>query len=342
MNVLLSAFVIFMPPAAAGNVETGPCLTPDKSCTERLQLKEGWVLVYRNWSLKEGNRDVEEAVVMVHGAQRNGDGYYGTAMASAASRGHLMKALIVAPQFKGSDGPACHDSVEEGELFFGCQAWNAGYPAINSPLMRVNSFDAMDRIVQLISDRTRFPRLRSIVLVGHSGGGQFMQRYAASNQIEPKIRLPIRYVVANPSSYVYLSDVRLRSDGSCTPDGKCTGPFGPYWDRTSCTGYNRYRYGLEALSGYAAQTGQHAIRRQFSSRDVTYLIGDLDQLQDSDLDKGCAAQAQGANRRERGINFWNYMRLQYQAEHKLVMVPRCGHNAACMFGSAAGARVLFP
>jgi hypothetical protein len=65
-------------------------------------------------------------------------------------------------------------------------------------------------------------------------------------------------------------------------------------------------------------------------------------LQDSDLDKSCGAQAQGVNRRERGINFWNYMRSQYQAEHKLVMVPRCGHNAACMFASSTGSKTLFP
>ena len=169
-----------------------------------------------------------------------------------------------------------------------------------------------------------------------------MQRYAAVNQMEQKAGVPIRYVVANPSSYLYLSEVRLRTDSTCTADGKCTGPFGAYWDRNNCTGYNRYRYGLEGLAGYAVSTGAAAIRKQFPTRAVTYLIGDLDQLQDSDLDKSCSAQAQGPNRRERGINFWNYARTQLQAEHKLVMVPRCGHNAACVFVAAAGARVLFP
>jgi pimeloyl-ACP methyl ester carboxylesterase len=213
---------------------------------------------------------------------------------------------------------------------------------MNSPA-KANSFDAMDRILELLSDKSRFPNLKSIVLVGHSGGGQFMQRYAAANQMEAKLRVPVRYVVANPSSYLYLNDARLRTDANCTPDGKCTGPFGPYWDRINCTGYNRYRYGLDSPVGYVASVGANTIRRQYPSRNVTYLIGDLDQLQDSDLDKSCAAQAQGFNRRERGINFWNYMRSQYQATgHKLVLVPRCGHNAACMFASSTGSKVLFP
>ncbi len=325
---------------AASGAEN-PCLTPDRSCAEKLEIKDGWVLVYRTYALTQGNQDAEYAVVMVHGAGRNGDAYYGTALAAAVSRGALLKSVIVAPHFKGSDGASCHDSVEDGELYFGCQAWNAGYPAINSQL-KANSFEVMDRIVQLLADKTKFPNLKAIVLAGHSGGGQYMQRYAASNQVEQKTPIPIRYVVSNPSSYVYLNDARPRPDAVCTPDGKCTGPFGPYWDRVNCTGYNRYRYGLEGATGYTATIGANTIRRQFPARNVTYLIGDLDQLQDADLDKSCAAQAQGANRRERGINFWNYMRTQYQAEHKLVMVPRCGHNAACMFDSAAGAKVLFP
>ena len=334
--LLLSLFAVGALVAA-----DAPCLTPNKSCSEHVPLKDGWVLVYRTHPLTEGSRDVEQAVVMVHGAQRNGDGYFGTALASAVSRGQLGNSVIVSPHFKGNEGPSCKDSVEEGELFFGCQAWNAGFPAINSSA-KVNSFDAMDKIVQLLADKSRFPHLRSIVLAGHSGGGQFMQRYAAVNQMEQKIGISIRYVVANPSSYVYLSDVRLRADANCTPDGKCSGPFGAYWDRANCTAYNRYRYGLENLVGYAASTGASTIRKQFPNRAVTYLIGNLDQLQDTDLDKGCSAQAQGPNRRERGISFWNYMRQQYQAEHKLVMVPRCGHNAACMFVTSAGASVLFP
>jgi hypothetical protein len=319
-----------------------PCLTPNKSCSERVPLKDGWVLVYRSHSLTEGSREVDQAVVMVHGAQRNGDGYFGTALASAVSRGQLAKSVVIAPHFKGNDGPSCKDPVEEGELFFSCQGWNAGQPAINGGSSKSNSFDAMDKIVQLLTDKSRFPNLRTIVLAGHSGGGQFMQRYAAVNQMEQKAGIPIRYVSANASSYVYLSEVRLRPESVCTADGKCSGPFGAYWDRANCTTYNRYRYGLDQLYGYAASTGAATIRKQFPSRAVTYLIGDLDQLQDSDLDKSCSAQAQGPNRRERGINFWNYMRQQFQAEHKLVIVPRCGHNAACMFVSAAGAKTLFP
>lgn len=333
--------------------EALPCLTPNDNCVERLPVKDGWIRIFSTHPLRGDGLNVpsagapvaaqapRRALVMVHGAQRNGDGYFGTALAAAASQGQLLDTVIVAPSFKGIDGSLCRDTVEDGELVFGCQAWNAGFAAVNSEL-KATSFDAVDRILQLLGDRQRFPNLKSIVVAGHSGGGQFVQRYAAANHAETRLHIPVRYVVANPSSYVYLNDARLRPEASCTQDGICTGGFGPYWDRNNCSGYNKYRYGLEGLSGYIATLTVGTIRRQYVKRDVTYLLGDLDTLQDSDLDKSCAAQAQGPNRRERGLIFWNYMRAEFQAGHQIVVVPRCGHNAACMFTSQTGARVLFP
>lgn len=318
-----------------------PCLTPDASCSERLPVGQAgkFVLVYRNYPLDARLPNVDRLLVMVHGAGRNGDGYFATALASAVSTGNLMNTLVVAPSFRGNDGQACKDAYEENELYWGCQLWNAGFRAQNGT---ETSFEAVDRLLQMVSDKDKFPNLKEVVVAGHSGGGQFSQRYAAMNRMEPRMQVPVRYVVANPSSYLYLSDLRLRSEASCGVDGKCTGAFMPYWDRTSCTGYNRYRYGMESLSGYAATVGAEPIRKQYPLRNVTYVLGDLDTLQDSDLDKGCAAQAQGMNRRERGLTYWNYMKTHFKSSHKLVIVPRCGHNAACIYGATTGARVLFP
>ena len=49
-----------------------------------------------------------------------------------------------------------------------------------------------------------------ISVVGHSAGGQTVQRYALSTALPPAIRtgLALRYVVANPSSYGYLDSTR--------------------------------------------------------------------------------------------------------------------------------------
>jgi pimeloyl-ACP methyl ester carboxylesterase len=326
---------------ALGAFAAEPCLQPDKTCTEHFPVGSGFVVLYRNYAVASANSVVDRAVIMVHGAQRNGDGYYATALAAAAASGNLMHTLVIAPAFRGREGRGCTDAVEPGELFWSCQGWNAGFAALG-PGKMPNSFEVVDRILTLLSDRTRYPRLQSIVVAGHSGGGQFVQRYAALNRIEESVKVPVRYVVANPSSYVYLDEKRPPTGANCTAEGACSAPAGAYSDQANCTGYNRYRYGLDALSGYAAEVGAETIRKQFPLRNVTYLIGDLDVLPDTDLDKSCPANAQGVNRRERGLNYWNYVRTGFKADHKLVMVPRCGHNAACMFASSTGTRALFP
>ncbi len=156
------------------------------------------------------------------------------------------------------------------------------------------------------------------------------------------MRVRVRYVPANPSSYVYLDETRLSQGGTCSPQGGCTGQFGRYWDAGNCARYNQYRYGLENLEGYAAGMNPEEVRRQSVSRDVTYLVGELDtRTDDPTLDKSCPAQAQGPNRRERGTAFWNYMKLRFQAGHGFAIAPGCGHAAVCVFAGPAGVRAVF-
>jgi pimeloyl-ACP methyl ester carboxylesterase len=42
----------------------------------------------------------------------------------------------------------------------------------------VSSFRVYDDLFAWLADRSRFPALKRIVLAGHSGGGQVVQRYA--------------------------------------------------------------------------------------------------------------------------------------------------------------------
>ena len=52
--------------------------------------------------------------------------------------------------------------------------------------------------------------------------------------------------------------------------------------------------------------------------------------------------AQGPNRLVRGQLFSAYVGKKYNAQHKLTMVPLCGHNARCMFTADPVLAVLFP
>jgi hypothetical protein len=84
------------------------------------------------------------------------------------------------------------------------------------------------------------------------------------------------------------------------------------------------------------------VKTRFLSRQVAYVLGEKDQLDNSQFDTSCPANAQGMHlfgdasgfiggRRERGTIFWNYA-LRFGANHTLAIVPNCGHNENfCMF-----------
>ena len=52
--------------------------------------------------------------------------------------------------------------------------------------------------------------------------------------------------------------------------------------------------------------------------------------------------AQGPSRLARGKAWAKYVNEKFGAHHKAVVVPMCGHNARCMYGSDAALPVLFP
>jgi hypothetical protein len=215
----------------------------------------------------------------------------------------------------------------------------------------IYSFSMIDSVIASLSNAAMFPNLTKITIAGHSDGAQLTQRYASGNQIDGGGPLAIKYVIANPGSYMYLDNTRLPKGETCLESGMCTAPFTPDWDPDlSCPdSYDNYKYGLSARTfGYmnASQPGfgDDDLRRQFLSRQIAYLMGELDQMNNSQFDTSCPATAQGTHlagdgsgliggRRERGTIFWNYVQ-QLGATHTLTIVPGCGHDEFCMFRSA--------
>ncbi|MBA3975812.1 MAG: hypothetical protein C0504_16525 [Candidatus Solibacter sp.] len=316
-----------------------PCLQPGELCSERLAVGTGHVTVYRTHPLAIGAApEIKLAYIMVHGTNRNASEYFAWTLASTAAAAKLHSTAVVAPHFKARTA-AGGDPVNPGELFWTNEAWKTGETASNGAEF---SYDAMNSIVRAVADRTRFPNLEEIVVAGHSAGGQYVQRYAATNLIDPIANIKIRYVVANPSSYLYMNELRLSPGGACSEAGGCTGKFIPYSDAQNCTTYNHYRFGLDRLTGFAALAGAQRIRAQFPARRVYYLVGELDtNTADPTLDKSCPAQSQGPNRRERGLNFFNHVTRQIPANHKLGIAPGCGHSAVCVFAGPAGVKAVF-
>ncbi|MEV4671531.1 hypothetical protein AB0K34_07780 [Actinomadura sp. NPDC049382] len=286
---------------------------------DRTLVAEGRNLpVFASSSLDEPRPGLTEAVVVVHGALRNAGDYF-RSIEAAPHR------LVVAPQFLTEDDVRGR-SERAHFLSWSTEGWKGGFG-------EVSSFAVMDELLGRLS---AFPELRRVTVVGNSAGGQFVNRYAAVGRGPDGLAVPVRFVVANPSTYLYFD--------TCRPKG---GSFVPHGNLE----VDQWRYGFGGpLPGYlglpAGPRKEAAIAeyfRRYTERDVVYLLGE------EDADRGAlllevhpAAEAQGGTRRERGENYHRYLAFKAgRVVHRLVHVPGVGHDAAAMFGSPQGRRCLF-
>ena len=321
-----------------------PCTKSDASCTEKIQLGGGtqYGLVYRSHPLRQNDPRIERMLIVIHGAGRNANDYFGSAVAGAFLNQTLETTLVISPRF-GSKSGTCKDQLAEGEISWGCgntTDWRGG--GASSVGKNITSFHMVEELMKLAADRTRFPNLRTIVVSGHSAGGQFVHRFAAASRLEKELGIPVQYVVANPSTYLYLDSTRLPASASCSADGKCTAAFREYGEGRNCTTFNHWRNGLETRWGYAESIPDDQMKQNLVTRKVTYLLGELDTLPISGFDSTCPAMAQGASRLARGMTYFSYINSKFSAGHKLVVVPACGHNGRCIYTSDDALPVLFP
>ncbi|GMW06369.1 MAG: hypothetical protein AMXMBFR8_11660 [Nevskiales bacterium] len=225
------------------------------------------------------NKKFGPAVFVIHGTNRNADDYLN----------YLddLDTLVIAPKFQGS-GPG---------LYWSSGGWKQGDRSKDS--QRVSSFEVLDRMVEMY---------HGVAVVGHSAGGQFVMRYAAGTPLQG-----LTFIVANPSSYMYLNGSR---------------PFG---SSATCRDYDEYHYGLDELNDYMSS----GVVRDFPDRNVIYLLGDRDTKVDKYLDTSCEANRQGRNRYERGLQFYNHLTQVYgRPVQRKVIVRGVGHSPSRMLKAA--------
>src|SRR5579863_4604960 len=89
-----------------------PCTTTT-GCTEWVSLggKTARSLVYRTYSLDTKNEAITRALIMIHGAGRDADNYFRTAVAAAFLGGALEDTVVIAPRFASNDGRGCRDAL---------------------------------------------------------------------------------------------------------------------------------------------------------------------------------------------------------------------------------------
>ena len=318
-----------------------PCIAAKTDCTEWITFGGGPArsMFYRTFALDQRNDRITRAFILVHGAGRDADNYFRTALAAAFLADALENTIVISPRFASSDR-GCQDKLAPNEVSWPCNgdSWRSGGAAdVSYRDGKLTSYDFMDEILRKVAARSVFPNLRAIVVSGHSAGGQFTNRYEMANTLHETIGVPITYVVANPSSYAYLDFTRPAVDAGGATE------FRPFGDARNCTTYDKWPYGLQNRSGgYASRLTDDQLKKQLVSRPTTYLVGEYDTLPLAGFDSSCPAMAQGPNRLARGQAFGKYVNEKLGAHHTTTVVPLCGHNARCMFTAEAVLKLVFP
>jgi hypothetical protein len=178
---------------------------------------------------------------------------------------------------------------------------------LGSRLRTISSFDILDQMLAILTDRNLYPNINKISMLGHSAGGQMVQRYAimsllaAAYDIHDVDYIKMQFVVANPSSYTYLDERRYSyncghcSCGSqnCTCPDSCTelsaelsvpsrlGVDKGLWPCFDSS-FNNWPYGLSKIVDpthmvpYVVKSNPFRASKSYYKRHLVYMVGQND------------------------------------------------------------------
>ncbi|KQR85315.1 hypothetical protein ASG35_26260 [Burkholderia sp. Leaf177] len=289
----------------------------------------GVVPFYRSMDERDA-ANVSRIVILLHGRLRDADAYLLSAQnALAAAQTDPANTLLLVPQFLAIADIGAHGLAAD-TLHWEWTSWMGGDDAVGPA--PISSFDVLDAFIEQFADRARYPALRDVVIAGHSGGAQVAHRYAIVGAGCNAPNVHCRYVIANPSSYVYFDSMRPDAQGVLHPA-----------DTEKCPAVDDWKYGIHKAPRYAERAQFETLEQRYAAADVIYLLGqkDCDPRHDA-LDISCAATAQGPHRLARGRSYFAYLKARHPAlAHQCREVPDVGHNGAAMLGSHEGVRALF-
>jgi len=319
---------------------------PITICPQRFTFQCGkyFVSVPCCWShpIDRHDENIERVVIVIHGVLRNADEYFPNMMAAVGHAGVEKNTLVIAPQFLVEEDITRFELPDEF-IFWGGETgegWKKGDDSLSTRKHRrpatASSFEVVDQMVKQVANPDIFPGLKSIVIAGHSAGGQYVNRYTAGTQIEQSLpeSIHLRAIVANPSTYVYFNEERQVSDD----------PHVFAVPQSADPDYDDYKYGLKNLNPYMSATGADQIRMWYPEKDVVFLLGGED-TREAQLEQTPNAMHQGVNRLARGQIYYRYLQHYFgdaiTQSQKIAIIPCVGHDNAAIFKSEAGVRYLF-
>jgi hypothetical protein len=298
--------------------------------------------------LSKDKRAIDMALIVIHGASRNADDYFCSAMAAVKYQTAFSNVLVLAPVFM-EDVDALSPSSDF--LIWDHQDGNGSWRyGSNSLYGSISSFSALDQMVETLQkDLEPFVE---IVITGHSSGGQMVNRWSfLTNSWQANVKA----IVANPSSFLYLTDLRRIN-------GEWKLPL-----KDSCPNYNTWEWGLDEGGDMdvpyrdmvmANSSRVSTLLEQFRNKTVVYLSGSLDRCNSTTsfsmpseichahgLEITCMDELQGINRLERSkIYMESLTKIVWKSlrhKHIHVHVSGVGHDHSLMFNSPEGMQTMF-
>ncbi len=324
-GIRLLLVVIALSLAGPAGARSTSCTTATR-CRDALILSTGGSIPYYGSLPLVRNDLIHRAVLVLHGNQRDAGRYYDHTVASAIAAQRFRDVIVLAPNFRTRE-----DHPAPGEHYWSSQGWKTGDKSRDAG--RISSFSVIDELLARVcpTKPELFPNLNTVVIIGHSAGGQFVSRYAAGGAGCLNSAVEVRYVVMNPSSYLYV-DGRRKSAVTHRFESGAPG----------CQTYDEYKYGLNDLNAYMQHVGVARLRTQLFTRRTYYLGGTKDVGTGGSLDTRCEAHMQGPNRLVRFENYRDYTSLFGDWTGAVfVPVPGVGHEGRKMLASDRARQIMF-
>lgn len=294
---------------------TGSCLnTTTFTTTDGV----GSFSFYSNYPIYESNASWEnltQAIIVVHGLERNADDYYSYLNNSLEQESLEDNTILIAPFFKNSS------EAENDDLYWSGSAWREGKNAISD--VKLSSFAVLDSLITQLSNSDLFPVLEEVLVTGHSSGGLFTQVYAIANRAEIEhSNLSFIYMPSNSQYYYYSNEFRYDEDTQA------------YFEPNDCSLYDYWPLGYKDLPPYLNGITKVTFDGQLANRAITYLLGNGTGSDGSLNTTDCKATLLGSTRFKRGENVFAHAQHYLSPAHYTKgIVQGVGHDGQGMYQS---------
>lgn len=301
--------------------QLSPCTSASSSCLQSVAIAPQTNFdFYSNYPIYLENAKwelLENAVIVVHGQNRNADEYFSWLTSTFNNENLSDNTILISPFFKNQT------TAGPGDIYWQTSNWREGQNA--SDASGLSSFAVIDAIIAQLADKDRFPVLKKVIITGHSSGALWTQVYAASNRAENQdAGLDFEYVVANSQYFYYPDEVRYDENSQT------------FVAPTGCSAFTQWPLGFTNPPAYLNGVTEATVNQQLVGRKVTYLLGNGTGSDSSLNTNDCEATLLGSTRFRRGENAHLWITTNYQAtnQHQKVIVEGIGHNGQQMYQSA--------